>query len=213
MEIIITKENKKSTYELTYDRDSIKNLIKEIIEKCSIRKTCKSEVMARSYKEAESIINNEIDWNGNKIHENVSSIKAEPINDPFDYWRPGDPAPYSFTSDKLFSPKLVSFLIDLLNGKSINYDWLINKVELKEKEELNKKIKELDEQINKINNFETTTKIKKLKELAHLIEWLNAIPNFDYDLLSKYYDTAIQCIELDLLEETITYPRRTKKQD
>lgn len=210
MNIVINKDNKESIYELVYDEESIKSLISEIITNCSVRKQCKSRFEARTYAEVENKINSATDWNGNKIFENVSNIKEEPVNDPFDYWRHGDPVPYSFTSDKLLSPQLVNFLINLLNGENIDYEWFTSRKELSLKQELQQEIQKIDSQINKISNFETRIKIDKLEELARRVRDYADIPEFDYDLLSKYYDIAESHITLELVQETIKYQRTLK---
>lgn len=212
MQIVMNNENKESIYELVYDEETIRGLISEIITNCSIRKQCKSCFEARTYAEVENKINSATDWNGNKIFENVSNIKEEPVNDPFDYWRHGDPVPYSFTSDKLLSPKLVDFLINLINGENIDYEWFTSRKELSAKQELLLEIQKMDSQINKISNFETRIKIDKLEELARRVRDYDGIPEFDHDLLSKYYDIAESHITLELVQETIKYQRTLKPQ-
>lgn len=211
MQIVMNSDNKESIYELVYDEELIRSLISEIITNCSIRKQCKSHFEARTYAEVENKINSATDWNGNKIFENVGNIKEEPVNDPFDYWRHGDPVPYSFTSDKLLSPKLVDFLINLLNGENIDYEWFTSRKELSVKQELLLEIQKMDSQINKISNFETRIKIDKLEELARRVRDYDDIPEFDYDLLSKYYDIAESYITLELVQETIKYQRTLKQ--
>ena len=208
MQIVMNTENKESIYELVYDEESIRSLISEIITNCSIRKQCKSRFEARTYAEVENKIKSATDWNGNKIFENVSNIKEEPVNDPFDYWRHGDPVPYSFTSDKLLSPKLVNFLINLLNGENIDYEWFTARKELSVKQELQLEIQKIDSQINEISNFETKRKIDKLEELARRVRDFADIPEFDYDLLSKYYDIAQNCIQLELIQETVKFQKK-----
>lgn len=219
MQIIINTENKESTYELIYDKEVIKGLIGDIIENCSIRKKIKSSTTARTYSEAENKINSATDLIGNKIYENVSDINAERVNDPSDYWRHGDPVPYSFTADTLVSPKLVDFLINLLKGKNIDYEWFSSRKELSEKQELQLEIQQIDSEINEISNFETQRKIGKLEELARKVSALADIPEFNYDLLSEYYNIATSCIKLKLIRETIDYQKKltpqnsTNKQD
>lgn len=208
MQIVVNRENKELIYELINDEESIKNLISEIIKNCSIRKESKCYIAARTYNEAEAKINSSTDWNGVKIYENVSNICEEPINDPFDYWRHGDPKTYSFTARKLIIPQLVYFLKDILKGKYINPEWFINREELNKKQELHLEIKKLDYDINQISNFDTERKIKMLKELANKLEYLNNFPNFNYELLSKYYDISEDCIKLELIQETIKYQKK-----
>lgn len=204
--------NKKLVYELIYDEKSIRNLISEIIEKCSIRKECKSEIKACGYADAEKEIASIKDFNSNKIHINVKNLNQEPLNDPYDYWRNGDPLTFSFTSDKLFSPKLVDFLINLINGHDIDYNWFTSKKELSLKLELKAEIKKLSDQINGISNFETKRKISKLEELDKRINETLDIPDFDHDLLFKYYAIAQSCIQLELIQETLQFqPKLTPK--
>ena len=208
MQIVINSENRECIYELVYDEESIRSLISDIIANCSIRKQCKSRFEACSYAEVKNKINSATDWNGNKIFENVTNINEEPVNDPFDYWRHGDPVPYSFISDKLLSPKLADFLINLINGENIDYEWFTSRKELSVKQELQLEIQKLDSEINKISNFETRIKIDKLEELARRVRDYDGIPAFDYELLSKYYDIAQNCIQLELIQETVKFPKK-----
>lgn len=210
MEITKTSENKVSVYELIFDEEQIKNLRNEIIKNCSIRVNGRYRVEAHTHTDAKEIINSLVDSIGNKIYENVSDIREEQVNDPFDYWRHGDPVPYSFEADALVSPKLVGFLNKLLSDVEIvpfEYDNFKERKELSEKSKLHMKILLLDHEISQISNMDTERKIKKLKELALLIELFNDIPNFDYDKLSTYYDLAEQAINLELVQETIKYKR------
>lgn len=212
MEITIKKENVESIYELVYDKENIENLISNIIKNCSIRKRIKTRIEASSYDNAESIINSATDWNGNKIYENASDITEEPVEDPFDYWRHGDPVPFSFTADTLLSPELVQFLIDLLNEEEIDYEWFNNREELSERDKLQLEMQKLNSEINTISNFEPKTKIKKLEELFRTIQYFNSIPEFDLKLLSNYYDLAQSYINLELIQETIKYQKKLTTQ-
>lgn len=208
MQIKMNTENRESIYELVYDEETMKLLISDIIKKCSIRRRTRCRVKARTHNEAETQINSATDWNGNKIYENVSDIRAEAVDDPFDYWRHGDPVPYSFTSDKLVSPQLVGFLISILNGDPIDYEWFTNRKELSKKQEVQMEIQSLDSEINGISNFDTTRKIQMLESLATKMNYLSSIPDFDYDALSHYYSIAEKCINLELVQETIRYQKK-----
>jgi len=212
MQIVMNTENKESIYELIYDEESIRRLISEIITNCSIRKRRKSCIEARNHKELEEKINSAIDFNGNKIYENVGDIKIEPVNDPYGMWRHNDPVPFSFTSDLLISPKLVDFLIKIINGEEIDYKWFASRKELSQKQELQQEIQKIDSQINEISNFETKRKIDKLEELARRVLDLTDIPDLDYDLLSKYYDIAQKCIQLELIQETVKFQKKLTPQ-
>lgn len=220
MQIIMNSENKESIYELIYDEESIRSLISEIIKNCSIRKQCKCFVEATSHVKAVIKIDSATNWNGDKIHENVHDINEEPINDPFDYWRHGDPVPFSFKSNVLISPKLVDFLINVISNENIDYEWFSNRKELSERNNIQTEIQRLDSEINQISNFETKRKIDKLKELSKMVNDFNDIPEFDYELLSKYYDIAQNCIQLELIQETVKFQKKltpkkysTTKQD
>ena len=129
MEIVRTEGNRELVYELVYDYDKVIMLIKEIIENCSITKRDRFVVEARAL-EVEDVINNTMIWDNFKMYSNVSDIKEEPINDPYDYWRHGDPRPYSFLADKLIVPELVHFLIRVINNESVDFDWFENNKEL-----------------------------------------------------------------------------------
>ena len=208
MLVVINKENKQSIYKLTYDEEQIKELINTIINDCSIKRKGRYIIEAHSKKEAEEQIYSATTWNGINIYENVSDIVRETVNDPFDYWRPGDPVPFSFEAEALFVPELVNYLIDILNDNNDTYDEFIARSELSIKQNTELKIQKLDLEINNISNFETKRKIAKLEELATNIKFLNELPNFDYDLLSRHYDMAESYMELELLQETVTYPKR-----
>lgn len=208
MEIVINNGNKQSIYELIYDEKMLKSLISEIIKNCSIRKRSKSCIEARNCEELEGKINSAVDFNGNKIYENVSDIKVEPIDDPYGMWRHNDPSPYSFTSDLLMSPKLVDFLIKIINGEEIDYEWFASRKELSQKQELQSEMQQLDLEVNQISNFDYEAKIEMLKKLSDKLKHYNNIPDFNYELLAKYYDMAEDCIILDLIQETVTYKKK-----
>lgn len=207
MQMIMNKGNKQSIYELVYDEETLKSLISEIIKNCSIRRKRKSCIEARNHKELEEKINSAIDFNGNKIYENVRDIKVEPVDDPYGMWRHNDPVPFSFTSDLLISPELVDFLIKIISGEEIDYKWFASRKELSQKQELRLEIQKLDLEINQISNFASETKIEMLKKLDDKVKHFNNIPDFNYELLAKYYDMAKECITLDLIQETVTYKK------
>ena len=211
MEITKTSENKESVYELVYEKNIIKELISEIIKNCSIRVRGRYRVEAKTLEGAKNKIDAMVDSIGNKIYENVTDIREEQVNDPFDYWRHGDPVPYSFEADALVSPKLVGFLNKLLSDVEIvpfEYDNFKERKELKEKNNLYANIIVLDFNISQISNMDTERKIQRLQELAKLIERFNNVPNFDYEKLSTYYDLAEQAISLELVQETIKYKKK-----
>lgn len=212
MQIVVNTDNKKLIYELVYDEETIKKLINEIIENCSIRRKGKYCVTARTSAEAQRKINCSLSWNYSKIHENVSDLCEEPSKDSLGFWRIGDPKTYSFTSERLTNPRLVNFLIDILyNDQNINYEWFVNRKELTQKQELQLEIQKLDSDINQISNFETERKIKMLQKLANKLISLNNIPDFNYELLAKYYDLAEKCLKLELLQETTIYQKKLIK--
>jgi len=209
MQIVLNTENKELIYELVYDEEKLKKLISEIIENCSIRIKGKYCVTARTSAEAQRKIDCSLSWNCSKIHENVSDLCEEPSKDSFDFWRIGDPKTYSFTSERLTNPRLVNFLIDILhNDQKINYEWFVKRKELSQKQELQLAIQKLDSDINQISNFDTERKIKMLQDLAKKLISFNNIPDFNYELLAKYYDMAEECLKLELLQETIKYQKK-----
>lgn len=199
--------NTESTYDLSFDEETIRNLISNIIDDCSIRRNRTSCVEAHSLDHTETKINSARDWKGNKIYENVSDIKQEPVNDPFDYWRIGDPVPFSFTSDELLTPQLVTFLNNILKGRKVDYEWFSNREELTQRQRVQQEVEKLDIQINETSNFETDKKIKLLQFLAIKQDYLNQIPDFNYDTLSNYYDIAENCLNLDLVKTTTTFQK------
>lgn len=210
MEITKTSENKVSVYEIVFDEEQIKNLISEIIKNCSIRVRGRYRVEAKTLEGAKNKIDALVDSIGNKIFENVTDIQKEQVNDPFDYWRHGDPVPYSFEADALVSPKLVGFLKKLLSDEEITfreYEYFKERTELFRIDKTTEELKVINSEINQISNFDTERKIQKLQELAYMVQRLKSIPNFDYEKLSTYYDYADNCISLELVEETIKYKR------
>ena len=120
MKLVKNTENRESIYEIVYEESTIKELISEIIKNCSIRVRGRHRVEANTLEGAKNKIDSLVDSIGNKIYENVTDIREEQVNDPFDYWRHGDPVPYSFEADVLVSPKLVGFLNILLSGEKIS---------------------------------------------------------------------------------------------
>lgn len=213
MKLVKNTENRESVYELVYEESTIKELISEIITNCSIRVRGRHRVEAKTLEGAKSKINALVDSIGNKIYENVSDIREEEVNDPFDYWRHGDPVPYSFEADVLVSPKLVGFLNNLLSGEDkislYGYEYFKERKELSEKTKLAMEINTKDYEINQISNYDTERKMQMLEDFAYMLERLKSIPNFDYEKLFKYYDLAEQAISLELVQETFVYKKQT----
>lgn len=211
MEIVKKSESKESVYEIVFDEEQIKNLRNEIIKNCSIRVRGRHRVEATTLEGAKDEINSLVDAIGNKIYENVTDIREEQVNDPFDYWRHGDPVPYSFEADVLVSPKLVGFLNNLLSGEDAislyGYEYFKERKELSEKSELVMEINAKNYKIDQISNYDTERKMQMLEEFAYMLDRLQNIPNFDYEKLSTYYDLAEQAISLELVQETIKYKR------
>lgn len=210
MKVVINTDNKESVYELLFDERVIKNLIDEIIKNCSFRNKSRYIVEARTKNDAERLIENDIFWKEIKTYENISDIRAEEVNDPNDYWRPGDPRLYSFEAEAIIVPELVIYLMDILNGNDIDYEWFINRKELHKKDDMMNKIHALDLVINQTSNFNWETKIRMLNEFAVEFKRFKDIPNFDKELLTKYYLMVENSIKLDLVEETIKYKKRLK---
>lgn len=206
----MNSDNKESIYELVYDKQIIKGLISEIVKNCSIRRKSRYVVQARTIEEAESQITSSMFQNEIRTYENVNDIRAEKVDDPFDYCRPGDPRPYSFEAEALVVPELVFYLMNILIGNEIDYDWFKNRKELSRKENIQAEIQRIDSEINEISNFDTETKIRMLNELAIKVKLLNDTPIFDKGLLSKYYNMAESNITLELVQETIKYQRMLK---
>ena len=208
MQIVINNENKELTYELNFNEEEVINLIDEIIEKCAFRKKGRYVVYARSKAEAEITIAKNIFWKEIKTYENVFDFRAEDFNDPMGYWRPGDPKPFSFEAEAIVVPDLVNYLMNILNEKDIDYNWFINREELHKKDDMLKKVQNLDLEINKISNFDWDKKIKMLEEFATIFKQFNNIPCFDAELLSSFYDETENCIKLELIQETIKYQKK-----
>lgn len=208
MQIIKNEGNRELTYELVYDENVINKLIHDITNDCSLRIRRQSRIQEVASKYAIEKINSMTDYCGNKIYNNVSELKEEPVYDPCDYWRHGDPVPFSFYADTLVSPSLVIFLIKLLKNEAVDYDWFIERKELTLRESIQAEMMNLSHEIDQISNFDTDIKISKLQDLARKVEQFELVPNFDYVLLAKYYDLASQAISLELIQETIVYQRR-----
>lgn len=210
MQITRKEENKETIYDIEYDEEAMKTLIANIINNCSIRRKRRCCIEARSLEEAQNTILNAESWCGNKIYENAKDFHQEPVNDPFDYWRHGDPVPFSFTSNKLLIPQLANFLVNILNGEKIDYEWFASRKELTQKDEVQAEIASLDSQINQTSNFDTERKISMLQKLAAKKSYSDQIPDFDYELLERYYNVATNCINLSPVQTTITYKKTPK---
>ena len=210
MQIVINNENKESTYELIFNDEKLINLIDEIIKNCAFRKNSRYVVEARTKNEAERQIENNIFWKEIKTYENFSDIRVEEVNDPNDYWRPGDPRPYSFEADAIVVPDLAIYLMNILNGKDIDYNWFLKREELYKKDNMMKKIQQLDLEINQISNFDWDKKINMLEEFARTFKRFTNTPCFDTELLSSFYDKAENCVKLELVQETIKYQKKLK---
>lgn len=208
MQITKIQDNKESVYELIYDRTEIYNLAKEIATNCSVRANQKCYVTAMTRDEAEKKVESSIDISGMKVYENVSDIMQEPVKDPLDYLRPGDPVTFSFMADKLVVPKIVNFLLALFDNHDIDYDWFTDRIELTMKDEMKNRIDNLQTEVNKLDYDQVNLRIEMLTKLADLLKGYETSPKFDYELLSSYYDKAEELINLELLQET-TYYRKS----
>lgn len=208
MQIIKKEGNRELIYELVYDENVINKLIHDITNNCSLRIRRQSRVQETASKYAIKKINSMTDYCGNKIYENVSELNEEPVYDPCDYWRHGDPVPFSFYADTLVSPSLVNFLVKLLKNEDVDYNWFVERKELTLRESIQADMMNLSQEIDQISNFDTDKKIAKLKDLAWKVKQFELVPNFDYDLLAKYYDLASQAISLELIQETIVHQRK-----
>lgn len=211
MQIVIKNDNKESIYEMIFDEQNIRNLIDEIIENCSFRKKGRYVVYARSKEAARIKIENEIFWKEIKTYEKICDFRAEDFHDPNNYWRPGDPRPFSFEAEAIVAPELVYYLMNILKGENIDYNWFVNREELHKKEKIKTQIQKIDSEINHMSNFNWETKIKMLEELGTKVKHLNELPNFDNEILDKYYSLVENSIKLELLQETIKYSKKLLK--
>lgn len=208
MQFIVKEDNRELVYELVYDENVINGLIHEITNNCSIRVRKNSRVEEVAEKYALQKINSMTDFCGNKIYENVSKLKEEPVHDPLDYWRHGDPVPFSFSADTLVVPSLVNFLVKLLKGEEVDYEWFTSRKELSVRESIQADMMNISDEIDQISNFDTKKKISRLEDLARKIKQFENVPNFNYELLAKYYDVVDKAISLELIQETIVHQRR-----
>lgn len=206
-QVVIKNNDEELTYDLSYDRTELKDLIYEIIKDCSVRKRIRTYIETRKYNKDDILkdIYSTYDLNGNQVYENVDDLKFEPRGK---CWEHCDPEPYSFISDRLMSPKLVDFLLGVFYGENIDYEWFSDRKELTEKEDLKMRMEKLDSQINKISNYDTERKIEELKNFGEILQQFNDYPDFDPELLSKYYDKAEKCINLELVQK-VTYYKKT----
>ncbi len=114
------KDNCCKEYKLIYDRKSIETIVKMIMKDCGVRVRGKYKVEGGNSIKQE--IENLVTLTGDYLYENVSDITKLPIDDPYGYWRHGDPVPFSFTADKMIYPDLVDYLLTLLEKKD-DYDF------------------------------------------------------------------------------------------
>ena len=185
-----------TSIELVYDEELIRELICDIIKDCSYRETRTDyRTVGRTYRNAYDEIKSATNLNGDKIYENICNFFGT------GEYRSGEGEIFIFRADALFSPQLVTFLMDMINGEEVDYNWFINREEIKEKEKVELAIKQLDEKINGISNFQTEWKIMKLKDLAWYLNKLESLSKVDYDVLNRYYDLAEQYISVGLVQE------------
>lgn len=208
MQIIKKEGNRELVYEVVYDESVINRLIYEITDNCSIRVRKKSRVQEVAEKYALKKIDSMTDYCGNKIYENISELNEEPVYDPLDYWRHGDPVPFSFTADTLIVPSLVDFLVRLVKGEEVDFEWFTSRKELSVRESIQTEMMNISNEIDQISNFDTDKKISRLQDLARKIKQFENVPNFNYELLAKYYDVVNKAISLELIQETIVHQRR-----
>ena len=189
--------------ELVYDEQLIRDLICDIIKDCSYRETKTDyRTVGRTYRKAYDEIISATNFNGDRIYENVCNFFGT------GEYRSGEGEIFVFRADALISPQLVTFLMDMIDGEEVDYNWFINREEIKEQEKLELEIKRLDEEINGISNFQTELKIRRLKDLAWYVNKLNFIERFNLEKLSGYYDLAEQYIGVGLAQEKETFQKK-----
>lgn len=191
-----------TSIKLVYDEQLIRELISDIIKNCSYRERISGTIIGRTLRSAENAIISATNFNGDPIYVNVCNFFELP-----DYVSE-ERSRYSYEADKLFSPQLVAFLINMINGDKVNYNWFINREEMKAKERAESKVKALDAEINNISNFQTQLKILKLQHLEKCVKELDFLAKFDYEKLSSYYDLAEQYIGVGLVQDTNGFQKK-----
>lgn len=188
-------------YEVVYDEEKIKQLIKDIACNCSVRKNMKNYVVARNHAEVLMIYQKQTDVNGNLIYENITDLQEERDDNEKTFRFNDDARRFSFKADTLIAPKLVDFLINLLSGFPIDYEWFTKREEINNEKKLEKDINQLNLRINEISNFDTKKKILLLKELLDKCNELEQLPGFDLELLNNYYDLVDNSTELKKVKQ------------
>lgn len=197
------KTENQTSIDLVYEEQLIRDLISDIIINCSYReKRKKLYAYGQTYREAHDEVVSLTNFNGDRIFENVCNFFAT------GGYRAGWGVEFVFQANELCSPQLVTFLIDMISGEKVDYNWFINREELKKKEELESKIKQLDEEINVISNFQMELKIKKLTDLAWYVDRLDSLNKMNFEKLSNYYDLAEQYISVGLAQETVGFQKK-----
>ena len=193
-------------YDVKIDTERLEDIVRELVEKC-YRVTVKNvKVLANSEKEAVDKIN-AFDSEGIKVNRVVDVINQ------YEDLRKVTKCPFLYDCEYLCNENtyLVYILQMLLKNyySTLNFkkqnnrliDLLIgysNSDELKSYEE---RISECKEKMKE--NYSDTKTIKE--ELTHLIVERNNNKNFNFELLTKLYNDAKECFNLELVSETIHY--------
>jgi len=197
IEYIIQEDNIERRYTVLIDAEKLKELLDEVVRKCSNRTYGKKHEVfsfAEFDEEKKEFISGASLPNGDPMFENIENI----------YHLSGDTI-YGFLHDyigvdgiKVTPPYLAFILAGILEGnqKSI---YCLEKYE--HHEELishSDKIELVNEAIESISNYEVDKKIKGLEYLKKLLEAEN-----NAKLLRVFYEQAKEIIKTKLISETI----------
>lgn len=206
--------DKNEEYKLVFDEEQVEDLLKNLLKDCSVRKETRKTEYLSSWETLEDRVSDYKNYIGQTVYANIRDIECFGREFGMTFDRE------DFTSDKLCAPELARFLLIILDkhnycdsltflghGSEFDYDKILSRDEIHRKEILIRNIKRLDSKFSKNIDVDFEKAKEILKELTEVCNTLDAIPDFDLDLLSNYYDKVLAAVEKIPFEKRTDYKR------
>ncbi|NMA50888.1 MAG: hypothetical protein GX951_03450 [Mollicutes bacterium] len=202
IEYIIQKDNIERRYTVLIDAEKLKELLDEVVRKCSYRthgKRHEASYSAEFDEEKKEFISGECLPNGDPMFENIEKIYRFTSNNHFSYHCDS----IGVDGIKVTPPYLAFILAGILKG---NQESIYHLEKYDRHEELishSDKIELVKEAIESIDDYEVDKKIKGLEYLKKLLEAEKEKQYFDAKLLRVFYEQAKEIIKIKLINEMI----------
>ena len=167
-------------YQVSFDKDELEKLKKEIIDNCSYIK----------HEEYES------DYSPRFTDEIIRNFTYTPTGKEKEYFEETRDI-YLYSYDEIKPPYLVKLIDQLLNGNSSAIDGILN-YDISTKSTIDDRIDLINQEFNKIAPEDIIKKKEKLKELEDLLKAKEL--NKNQQSIDIYYNQLIGLIKFDLVD-------------